>query len=94
MYDIEIYQGRGTVEVGPFSLGEDVLMRLLRSLEPRAGHKIFFDNLFSSVDHVVHLKEIGYDCVGTIRQNRLSGYEPMEEKEIKRFHIGKRRLES
>ncbi|KAK2719302.1 hypothetical protein QYM36_004949, partial [Artemia franciscana] len=88
MYDIEIYQGRGTVEVGSFSLGEDVVMRLLRSLEPRAGHKIFFDNWFSSVDHVVHLKEIGYDCVGTIRQNRLSGCELMQEKELKRFGRG------
>ena len=56
MYDIEIYQGEGTVEV-----------RLLRSLEPKAGYKIFLDNWVSSVDLVVHLKEIGYDCVGTIR---------------------------
>ena len=71
--DIEIYQGWGAVEAGPFSLGGDVVMRLLRSLKPKTGHKIFFDNLFSSVDLVVHLKEIGYDCVGTIRKNRLSG---------------------
>ena len=71
MYDIEICQGRETVEAVPFSLGGDVVMRLLRSLEPKVGHKIFFDNWFSSVDLVVHLKEIGYDCVGTIRQNRL-----------------------
>ncbi|KAK2725484.1 hypothetical protein QYM36_000093 [Artemia franciscana] len=84
-YDIEICQSRETVEAGPFSLGGDVVMRLLRSLEPKLGHKIVFDNLFSTVDLVFHLKEIGYDCVGTIHQNRLSGCELMEEKELKRF---------
>ena len=60
----------------------------MRSLEPKAGPKIFFDNWFSSVDLVIHLKEIGYDCVGTIRQNRLSGCEVMEEKGMKRFRMG------
>ena len=61
---------------------------LLRSLEPKAGPKIFFNNLFSSVDLVVHLKEIGYDWIGTIRQNRLLGCELMEGKEMKRFCMG------
>ncbi|XP_065572329.1 piggyBac transposable element-derived protein 1-like [Artemia franciscana] len=88
MYGIEIYQGRGTAEAGPFGLGGDVVMRLLRSLKPKAGHRIFFDKWFSSVDLVVHLKKIGYDCVWTIRQNRLSGCELMEEKELKRFGRG------
>jgi len=50
--------------------------------------KIFSDNLFKSVDLVVHLKEIGYDWVRTIRQNLLSGRELMEEKELKRFRMG------
>ena len=88
MYDIEIYHGRGTVEAGPFGLGGDVVMMFLRSLKPKEGHKIFFDNWFLSVDLVVHLKEIGYDCVRTIRQNCLSGCELMEEKELKRFGWG------
>ncbi|KAK2709630.1 hypothetical protein QYM36_013336 [Artemia franciscana] len=87
MYDIEIFQDRGNVEAGPFGLGGDVVMRLLGSLAPEVGHKIFFNNWFSSVDLVVHLKGIRYDCVGTIRQNRLSGCELMEEKELKRFRL-------
>ncbi|KAK2725591.1 hypothetical protein QYM36_000180 [Artemia franciscana] len=61
---------------------------LLRSLELKAGPKTFFDNWFSSVDLVVHMKEIGYDCVGNNRQNRLSGCKLMEEKEMKRFYMG------
>ena len=59
----------------------------MKSLEPKAGPKIFFDNLFSSVDLVVHLKEIGYDWIGTIRQNRLLECEVMEEKEMKRLRM-------
>ncbi|KAK2704534.1 hypothetical protein QYM36_016811 [Artemia franciscana] len=55
----------------------------------RAGRpKIFFDDWLSSVELVVHLKEIGYDCVGTIRQNHPSGCELMEEKKMKRFRLG------
>ncbi|KAK2721811.1 hypothetical protein QYM36_003953 [Artemia franciscana] len=70
MYDIEIYQGRGTIP-GTQSRAQDI-----------------FDDWFSSVDLVVHLIEIGYDCVVTIRQNRLSGCELMEEKKMKRFCLG------
>ncbi|KAK2705861.1 hypothetical protein QYM36_016017 [Artemia franciscana] len=40
------------------------------------------------LDLVVHLKEIEYDWVGTIHQNRLSGCELMGEKEMKRFRMG------
>ncbi|XP_065583572.1 piggyBac transposable element-derived protein 3-like [Artemia franciscana] len=32
--------------------------------------------------------EIGFDCVGTIRRNRFSGCELMDEKEMKRFCMG------
>ncbi|KAK2725632.1 hypothetical protein QYM36_000211 [Artemia franciscana] len=44
--------------------------------------------LVEIVDLVVHLKEIGYDCIVTIRQNRLLGCKLMEEKEMKRFRMG------
>ncbi|KAK2724715.1 hypothetical protein QYM36_001265 [Artemia franciscana] len=87
MYDIEIYKGRETVEARSLGLVGDAFMRLLRSLK-HTRHKIFFNNWFSIVDLVVHLKEIGYDCAGTVCQNRLSGCQLMEEKELKRFDQG------
>ncbi|KAK2722558.1 hypothetical protein QYM36_002932 [Artemia franciscana] len=67
-----------TKAVELWKLGPSVLVccyELLRSLEPKTGPKIF-------------LKEIGYDCVGTIHQNRLAGCELMGEKEMKRFRMG------
>ena len=46
---------------------------LLVAYQKNVGHKVFFDNLFSSVELVESLKEDGICSVGTIRANRLQG---------------------
>lgn len=51
-------------------------MKHLKSSLPRhVGHKVYFDNYFSSVNLLQYLKKEGIWAVGTIRADRLKGAE-------------------
>lgn len=54
-----------------FGLGGDVVLELLKLVENKDHHKIYFDNFFSSYALLVHLKHLGFFATGTIRDNRL-----------------------
>ena len=49
------------------------MKRLLDHLPRNVGHKVYFDNLFSSVELVTNLKKEGIWAVGAIRANKLLG---------------------
>lgn len=47
-------------------------LRLCEGLENK-NHKLFLNNLFSSIALLKHLQQIYIFVLGTIRKNRLSG---------------------
>jgi hypothetical protein len=49
---------------------------------------VFFDNYFTSLDLMVHLRELGIHTTGTIRQNRMKGCPLKSEKALKQAGRG------
>lgn len=74
--DFEVYQGKSSVRPDPSELGiiGDLVMRLSESVRDKY-HKLFFDNLFTSIPLLTALKEVKIFSSGTIRTNRLAGAE-------------------
>ena len=70
IYDFEVYTGKQK-DNQEFGKGGSLVKRLIGSLPNNVGHKVFFDNLFSSLEVVESLKEDGISSVGTIHANRL-----------------------
>ena len=72
LYDFEIYTGKQPSQTLPGLgvLGNTVL-RLAAGLPKHVGHKLYLDNLFTSIPLVKHLKADGIRSVGTIRANRV-----------------------
>ena len=44
------------------------------------SYSVFFDNLFTGYELLVHLRELGYQATGTVRENRLKKFPLMEAK--------------
>lgn len=72
--DFEIYQGNpgGKKQSSELGVIGDVVVRLCETVQTK-NHKLFFDNLFTSVALLNKLKELGIFASGTIRANRLAG---------------------
>jgi hypothetical protein len=51
--------------------GPDVVAGLCRAWEVIAGTRLYFDNLFTSMDLLNHLSGEGIAGTGTVRQNRV-----------------------
>ena len=87
MTSFEIYTGKSadTVE-NTFGIGGDVVMRLIKNCEipSNKGHKMFFDNYFTSVKLVEHLTKKGYCATGTIRSNRTEKCPLISENEMQK----------
>ena len=79
VYDFQVYTGAGSgypedSEMN-FGVGGNVVKHLVSSLQRNVGHKVYFDNYFSSVQLLQYLKKEGILAVGTIRADRLKGAE-------------------
>ncbi|XP_067939747.1 piggyBac transposable element-derived protein 3-like [Watersipora subatra] len=86
VYDFEIYQGaNGNRPEKELGLCADVVMRLCLGLEGKY-HKVFFDNLFTTMELLKTLREKKILSTGTLRKNRLLGAENIlaEDKSMKR----------
>ena len=51
----------------------NIVMQLASLIPKNQGHKLLFDNWFTSVNLQVQLEKIGIHSLGTVRQNRLRG---------------------
>jgi len=73
MYGFDIYTGNQAGTQYEFGLGGDVVIGLIKqiSLPPNVGHKLYFDNYFTSYHLLSHLRQLGYDAVGTVHENRV-----------------------
>ena len=91
-YDFEIYTGKSSTPPIADELGVkgNTMLRLTSGLPPKVGHKVYFDNLFSSIPLLRHLQDKGIWCVSTIRANRMLGANKQlkSEKQLKQLGRG------
>ena len=80
MYYFFIYEGKPTRNNGNGNTGYDhlqisaqVVVELCQNLRSHKNHKLFFDNLLSTLELMLYLKNKGILTVGTIRLNYLGG---------------------
>ena len=77
MYDFYLYSGKETtnndVPYNHLQKSAQVVAKLCQELPGQKGHKLFFDNWFSTLELFHYLKDHGIHAVGTIRANRLQG---------------------
>ena len=92
VYDFEIYTGKSSTPPISDELGVmgNTVLRLTSGLPPKVGHKVYFDNLFSSIPLLRHLQDKGIWCVSTIRANRMLGANKQlkSEKQLKQLGRG------
>ena len=71
MYGFDIYTGKSATHY-EHGLGGDVVIGLVEQVGVPIdkGHKIVFDNYFTSYKLLMHLRTSGYQAIGTIRENR------------------------
>jgi len=83
VHQFEVYTGKGSTENDDPALlmGGNVVMRLLTELPKQQNYKVFFDNFFSSIALMKHLKENGFLSVATLRKDRMKGAAKQMEKE-------------
>ena len=87
MYDFYLYGGKQSNEVRPNSHLQkcaQVVAKLSIELPRHAGHKVFFDNWFTTLDIMIYLKKEGLLAVGTIRSNRLQGCPLLSNKDLQK----------
>ena len=73
MYDFLLYAGKTEASVYHLHKRAQVVARLCEHLQGNIGHRLFFENLFTTIDLLIYLKEMRVLVVGTVRANRLQG---------------------
>jgi hypothetical protein len=87
MYDFYIYAGKDEMletnkDGAKLSKSAQVVANLCQSLPTNAGHKLFFDNWFSTLDLMLYLQQKGVLACGTMRVNRLKKCPLKKTKEL------------
>ena len=73
------YQGRSIDYSNPeFGMGGSVVLDLISELSSHVEYRLFFDNLFTSIPLIDHLKQANIGATGTIRVNR-TGKTPLTD---------------
>ncbi|XP_066599933.1 piggyBac transposable element-derived protein 3-like [Prorops nasuta] len=90
IFDFEIYCGKNSYTDGVLSkcaLGSRVVVNMLQvvfstvSLRNRDRLHIYFNNLFTSPDLLIHLKNYGLCATGTVRENRVGIRNSIQKKD-------------
>lgn len=83
VYHAEPYAGAAT-QTRDYGLGQggNVVMDLIDKCSVPSGHKIYFDNLFTSFKLLEKLKESGIGGTGTLRSNRMGDCKLTDSKVI------------
>ena len=87
MYMFYLYGGKESQEKTPYSHLQktaQVVAKLYVDLPRNVGHKVFFDNWFTTLDLMLYFKKEGILAVGTIRGNRIQGCPLVGNKEIEK----------
>ena len=85
-YNFDLYCGKSSSDDNraDLLLGSKVVLTMLDVVDEPQSHAVFFDNLFTGYELLVHLRDLGYQATGTIRENRLKKCPLMETEEIKK----------
>ena len=83
IYDFEIYTGKHMKLSGDFGVSGNSVLRMVDCLPDDKGFKVYFDNWFSSVPLLEELKKKKLWSVATIRSNRMSGCNLLDDKVLK-----------
>jgi hypothetical protein len=88
MCDFFIYSGKdSTTEVseGAQNLQKSakIVVKLCEALPPNSGHKLYFDNWFTTLDLLLYLQQVGILACGTLRSNRLQKCPLKSNKDLK-----------
>ena len=89
-YNFDLYCGKSSSDDNraDLLLGSKVVLTMLDVVDEPQSHAVFFDNLFTGYELLVHLRDLGYQATGTIRENRLKKCPLMETKEMKKKERG------
>ena len=63
-----------SVQEGPHEdlvLGSKVVLKMIDVMKTPQSHCLFFDNLFTGYDLLMHFMNIGYRATCTMRENRI-----------------------
>ena len=92
VYDFSVYVGQqGNTEISAmFGKIGAVVIQLVDNLPKNVGHKVYMDNLFTSINLFKYLKANGIWAIGTIGGNRLKNAEKLlrSKKELSKEGIG------
>ena len=85
-YNFDMYCGKSRDgEMNDYlTSGSRVVIKMTNMVENPLSHSNFFDNLFTSYDLLVHLREKGFEATGTRRGNRLKKFPLPESKILKK----------
>ena len=84
MYDFYLYSGKqenGDTPYKDLQKSAQVVAKLCTDLPGNLGHKVFFDNWFTTLELMLYLKRRGILAVGTVRANRLQGCPLLERQD-------------
>lgn len=72
-YNFDLYCGKSSTEDdrSDLLLGSKVVLNMLDVVQDPCSHNVFFDNLFTGYELLVHLRNLGFQATGTLRENRL-----------------------
>lgn len=89
-YNFDLYCGKSSSDDhhADLLLGSKVVLNMLDVVEEPQSHSVFFDNLFTGYELLVHLRELGFQATGTVRENRVKKCPLMESKELKKQKRG------
>ena len=91
VYDFNVYLGKEatTAETKEYGKVGAVVLKLIENLPKNLNHKLYMDNLFTSINLFNALKQKGIWAVGTIRSNRLHGAEKLMKKKKELQKVGR-----
>ena len=91
MYDYYLYcskEDRPPVDYHQLSASAQSVVQLCYNLPRHAGKYVFFDNWFTTLDLLFHLKSISLQAIGTIRANILQSCPLIPAKDLKKQERG------
>ena len=89
-YNFDLYCGRSTTEDdrSVLLLGSEVVLNMLDVVQVPCHHNVFFDNLFTGYELLVHVRNLRFQSTGTLREYRLKKYPLKSYKNMKKQQRG------
>ena len=82
MYDFFLYTGAKSAG-GEKCGAEEIVLRLVEAVPKNENYRVFFDNYFTTLALLRHLRDVGILATGTLRSNRTMNCPLPTEKELK-----------